>query len=91
MQLFFIGFSNAQAHKMTSFEIECPPSFHDCHRLDVYPEHKSLHSEFHLMHEGQFLSVIQRNEIGQWCNSRGKPLTVEELAFVSSEIENNRG
>jgi hypothetical protein len=74
---------------MTSFEIECPQSFHSCDRLDVFAEHQENHSEFHLIIDGGLLSVIQRHQNGRWQNKEGKPLTVEELAFISQQIENN--
>lgn len=74
---------------MTSFEIECPQSFEDCNRLDVFAEHQTDYSEFHLIKEGCLLSVIQRHKNGRWQNKEGKALTVEELAFISRQIENN--
>lgn len=74
---------------MTSFEIECPQSFEDCSRLDVFAEHQTDCSEFHLIKEGSLLSVIQRHKNGRWQNKEGKSLTVEELAFISSQIEDN--
>lgn len=73
---------------MTSFEIECPQSFDNCDRLDVFAEHQTDHSEFHLIKDGGQLSVIQRHLNGRWKNKEGKPLTVEELAFISNQIEN---
>lgn len=72
---------------MTSFEIECPRSFHDCDRIDVYPEHKTTHTEFHLIYEGELLSVIQKDRSGQWYNASGKALTVDEIAFIQAQIE----
>ena len=74
---------------MTSFEIKCPQSFHSCDRIDVFAEHQTDCSEFHLIKDGGLLSVIQRHENGRWQNKEGKQLTVEELAFVSGQIENN--
>lgn len=75
---------------MTSFEIDCPQSFHDCYRLDVRPEHKQTHTEFHLTYNGQLLSIVQTNPEGRWCNTSGKPLTVEELAFVRRQVDQAR-
>ena len=74
---------------MTSFEIECPQSFHSCNRIDVFAEHQTEYSEFHLIKDGGLLSVIQRHQNGRWQNKEGKQLTVEELAFISGQIENN--
>lgn len=71
---------------MISFNIECPQSFEDCNRLDVFAEHQTDYSEFHLIKEGSLLSVIQRHKNGRWQNKEGKALTVEELAFVSRQI-----
>lgn len=74
---------------MTSFEIPCPQSFHSCDRIDVFAAHQSDHSEFHLINNGDVLSVIERHPNGRWQNKEGKALTVEELAFISRQIENN--
>ena len=74
---------------MTSFEIECPQSFHSCNRIDVFAEHQTDYSEFHLIKDGGLLSVILRHQNGRWQNKEGKQLTVEELSFISGEIENN--
>ncbi len=74
---------------MTSFEIDCPRSFHTCDRISVHAEHQAEYSEFHLLNEGGLLSVIQRHLNGRWQNKTGKALTVEELAFISRQIGNN--
>lgn len=74
---------------MTSFKIECPQSLESCDRLDVFAEHQTDCSDFHLITGGNRLSVIQRHQNGRWQNKEGKQLTVEELAFVSRQIENN--
>ncbi len=74
---------------MTSFEIACPQSFHTCDRIDVFAQHQTDYSDFHLIKDGDLLSVIQRHQSGRWQNKEGKALTVEELAFISRQIESN--
>lgn len=73
---------------MTSFDIECPPSFYGCDRIDVFPEHQSDYSDFHLMKDGTLVSTIQRKLNGQWMHKSGKVLTIEELHFIVRGIEN---
>ena len=55
----------------------------------MFAEHQTDYSEFHLIKDGGLLSVILRHQNGRWQNKEGKQLTVEELAFISGEIENN--
>ncbi|MEJ7692006.1 hypothetical protein [Daejeonella sp.] len=74
---------------MTSFEIDCPQSFYGCDKIDVYAVHQTNHSNFHLIKDGKTVSTIQRLIHGAWRHIAGKTLTVEELDFISKQIENN--